>query len=381
MDSRNFKSMFPFKKNTSETIEVHQFVSIARYGDAVFDSTLSIRKILRKWGYLSNIYYQGYFPPAGREGIKFDKFPIKSFSKRIIIYHFAIGSLLSRFVQYLSCPKILIYHNMTPFQFLHGVDDNSAMAVLEGKDELRLLKDDITLALGDSEYNRKELQKDYGFTTTGVLPIIIDFNKYKRNSADKKILNKYSDGKINLIFVGKIAPNKCQDDIIKVFFYYQKYLNPDSRLFLVGSTYGMETYQEYLRELTIELDLREKVIFTGHVSLSELISFYSNANLFLCLSEHEGFCVPLLESMYFDIPIIAYNAAAVPETLGKAGILINQKKYKEIAELSDLLIRDSNLRQGIIKGQKERLKDFRSDTIELILKRYIDQILNSGANL
>lgn len=369
--------MFPFSRNTSDKIEIHQFVSMARYGDAVFDATLALRNILRNWGYLSNIYYQGSFSPAEREGTKYHKFPLKSSSKRIIIYHFAIGSLLSQFVQYLTDPKILVYHNMTPVQYLYGVDDNSAMAVMEGKNELRRLKDDITLALGDSEYNRKELKEDYGFASTGVLPIIIDFNKFERNKADEQIVKRYSDGKINFLFVGKIAPNKCQEDIIKVFYYYNKYLNPESRLFLVGSTYGMEIYQKCLENLTLKLGLKDKVIFTGHVSLQELIAYYSIAHLFLCLSEHEGFCVPLLESMYFDIPVIAYKAAAVPETLNKAGVLINQKEYKKIAELSDLLIKDSNLRLEIIKDQKERLKDFRSEVIELKLKRYIDQVLNN----
>lgn len=369
--------MFPFSRDTTDKIEIHQFVPIARYGDAVFDDTLAIRDILRKWGFLSNIYYQGSFPPAEREGVRYNKFPPKSSSKRIIIYHFAIGSLLSQFVQHLSNPKILIYHNMTPVQYLYGVDNNSAQAVMEGKEELKRLKDGITLALGDSEYNREELKKDFGFTSTGVLPIIIDFNKFNKNKADEKITERYRDGTINFLFVGKIAPNKCQEDIIKVFYLYQRYFNPDSRLFLVGSTYGMEVYERYLKQLTSRLGLEEKVVFTGHVSPQELIAYYSISHLFLCLSKHEGFCVPLLEGMYFDIPIIAYKAAAVPETLGKAGVLINHKGYEEIAELCDLLLCDSELRQMVIEGQRRRLEDFRKVSIESRLKGYIEQVLNN----
>lgn len=369
--------MFPFSRNAADKIEVHQFVPMARYGDAVFNITLALRDALQGLGYLSNIYYQGFFPPAEREGVRYDKFPIKSSSKRIIIYHFAIGSLLSQFIQNLSNPKVLIYHNMTPVQYLCGVDDNSAQAVIEGKEELRRLKNDIALALGVSEYNRKELEGDYGFAVTGVLPAIVDFDRFNRDDADEGVIKRYGNGSTNLLFVGKIAPHKCQEDIIKVFYLYQRYFNPDSRLFLVGSTCGMEVYERYLKQLTSRLGLEEKVVFTGHVSPQELIAYYSISHLFLCLSEHEGFCVPLLEGMYFDIPIIAYKAAAVPETLGKAGVLINHKGYKEIAELCDLLLCDSGLRQMVVEGQRRRLKDFEKAPIESRLKGYIEQVLNN----
>ncbi len=366
------------KKITSNKIEIHQFVPMARYGDAVFDATLALRNSLRNQGYISNIYYQGFFPPADKEGIKHNKFPQDSSNKRIIIYHFAIGSLLSQFIRNISAPKILIYHNMTPVRYLYGVDNNSALAVMEGRKELRDLSDDITLALGVSEYNRQELEEDYGFKNTGVLPIIIDFEKFRQYKLDEKVVNRFRDGKKNLLFVGKIAPHKCQEDIIKVFYYYNKYINRYSRLFLVGSTYGMEEYQGYLKQLTSSLGLKEAVVFTGHVNHNEFIAYYSIADLFLCLSEHEGFCVPLLESMYFDLPIIAYKAAAVPETLGGAGVLINQKKYKKIAEWCDLIISHPDLYQKIITGQRERLRNFRSESIELILKGYINQVLSNG---
>ena len=163
--------------------------------------------------------------------------------------------------------------------------------------------------------------------------------------------------------------------IIKVFYFYQKTLNPRSRLFLVGSHSGQEKYLSYLRALVRELDLRD-VVFTGHVNQKKLLAYYRIADAFLCMSEHEGFLIPVLESMHFGIPVIAYDAGAVRGTLGGASILVTEKKFEEIAELVGLVIEDADLREKIVECQTRRLADFQRPVVEKRLREYLAPFLD-----
>jgi glycosyltransferase involved in cell wall biosynthesis len=238
----------------------------------------------------------------------------------------------------------------------------------KGKEDLLRLKNKYYFAIADSEFNRMDLQ-NLGFIQTYVLPIVIDFEKFNQKYS-KEVYSNFQDGFINILFVGRIAPNKKYEDLLKIFYYFNE-INPNSRLMLVGSYNFSQEYYHYLQYVIKFLDLKN-VIFTGTVSLSELISYYKISNLFLCMSEHEGFCVPLVEAMYFGIPIMAYNSTGVPYTLNGAGILISQKKFQEIAELMDIVLKDKSVREKIIEGQKERLKYFEKKNIEKKLLEYIE---------
>lgn len=157
--------------------------------------------------------------------------------------------------------------------------------------------------------------------------------------------------------MGRLVPQKKIEDLIRVFYLFQKRLLPESRLVLVGTDSGVRNYSGAIRKMVEELAVTEKVLFAGFASFRELITYYAAAHLYLCLSEHEGFCVPLVESMFFGLPVIAYLTGGIPETLGGTGIGVAQKNFEEIAELMALLLEDQNLRENIVTRQKERLKD------------------------
>src|SRR5262249_50757629 len=156
---------------------------------------------------------------------------------------------------------------------------------------------------------------------------------------------------------GRLAPNKRQDEVIRVFAHYNRFIERRSRLFLVGGFMEREDYLAELRKLVRAEKLQDHVIFSGHVPFRELLAFYRLADVFLCMSEHEGFCVPLIEAFHQGVPIIAYRAAAVPCTLGHAGIMVNSKDYQVIAELAAELLSDAELRQRVIARQRQRLAD------------------------
>lgn len=348
-------------------MEIHQILPTISPGDAIGNEVQEIKRVLNEWGYKSEIYAQNIHPKINAK--KYTEYKKVSSKENILIFHFSIGSEVSEFVKRLPDKKIMIYHNITPPEYFCGVNETLVNLLGNGKKELRSLVDHIDLAVGVSEYNRLELQ-EMGFKNTDVLPIIINFHEY--SSPNKKLLSKYDDDFVNLLFVGRVTPHKRQEDIIKVFYYY-KLINPKSRLFLAGSYEGCEIYSDYLKKLIQDLNLKD-VHLLGKISFNDLISYYKLADIFICMSEHEGFCVPILESMYFEVPIIAYKSTAIPFTLEDTGILVKEKNYCEIAEMVNVLIEDEELRSNFVKKQKDRLENFKREKIISQLESILSKV-------
>lgn len=344
----------------NNNLEIHQLLPGFTTGDAISNEVLNLQGLFRKWGYGSEIFAIGKHTSPMVRHLCHEYTEYNRFTKpgNIIVYHHSIGSPLAQYLKTIQDKKVLIYHNITPDRYLRGINTEKAFALHQGREQLKELVGVPDICFADSEYNRLELA-GLGYKNTFVLPIMLDFNQFKEKPK-KALFRKYKDNFINLLFVGRITPNKKVEDVIKAYYYYKETININSRLFIVGSYVGTERYYDYLRALAMELNLRD-VIFTGHVNNSELIAYYKLASVFLCMSEHEGFCVPLIESMYFGIPIIAYSAAAVPYTLGGSGILVYEKDFPKIAELIDIVLCN---RQKIVEGQYKRLEEFSSEKVE-----------------
>ena len=354
-------------------MEVHQFHPSFAYGDAIGNEMVELKKTLKMWGYKSDIYTQ-YKGPNGPTTKNYKEYLKNSSPNNILIIHYSIGydeEVLS-FIKSLPDKKFLIYHNITSPEYFTNINSQYEYYTKIGREQLRSLSKIVDYAVGDSEYNRQELG-EFGFNNTGVLPILVDFIKYgaAHTNSIKKI-----DNSTKILFVGRVSPNKKQDDIIKVFYHYKKNIDPNSKLYLIGSYEGLEIYYDMLLDLVKLLKL-DDVYFTGKINFDELISYYKSADVFLCMSEHEGFCVPLIESMFFDIPVVAFNSTAIPHTLGNSGILINEKKYIEIAELIHILIDDQEFKDKIIKKQRERLNDFDREYVEQIFRTQLNNLINN----
>lgn len=351
-------------------MQIHQILPTLSQGDAIGNEVRLMQSLFREWGYTSHIFAENIHPETTAFYVK--KYEKYSHKDNILVYHYSIGSDITEFFKTLPDKKILIYHNITPPEYFVGINEGLFKLLKDGRDSLPSLVPFVKLAIGDSEYNRQELEK-MGFSRTAVLPILIDFDTYHRFNTS--IVQKYKDDYVNILFVGRISPNKKQENILKIFYYY-KSINPKSRLFLVGGFNGCERYLDQLRDIVKKLQLSD-VVFTGPVPFEDLISYYKIADIFLCMSEHEGFCIPLVESMFFNIPIIAYNSTAVPYTLKNSGILVNEKQYDEIAELINFITEDNNLKRKIIEQQKERLKTFQFDEIKNKLKIILNEVISN----
>ena len=234
--------------------------------------------------------------------------------------------------------------------------------------------DRCDLAMGDSAFNRQDLEQ-FGFTRTAVLPVVPDFS-HLDGAPNRFVAGQYDDEWTNIVFVGRVISNKKIEDLIRFFHTYNIRYNPRSRLLIVGAFSMFERYMATLYHLIDELDLHH-VHFAGHVSDEELVAYYEVADLFLCASEHEGFCVPIVEAFYEEVPVLAYAATAVPATMDGAGVLFTEKDPEVVAALMDALISNHALRDTVIDRQLAAVDRLRAQDFDGTLLRLIDGILAS----
>lgn len=352
---------------------VIQLVSTLNFGDAVGNDVIAFKNALRENGIVTEIFASNIHKRIAPGTARFFKDLPKLKENDIVIYHFAAECQMIETVKNLPCKKILRYHNITPPAFFHKYDSEAEKATKNGLKQVRELAPYIDFGLPVSEFNKKDLQ-DMGYTCPmEVLPILIQFEDYAQKPSEK-IIKKYKDGITNILFVGRMAPNKKVEDVISAFHYYKTHHDETARLFLVGSFSEENKYYQMLVKHIDKLGVKD-VIFPGHIPFDEILGYYSVADVFLCMSEHEGFCVPLVEAMYFKVPIVAYSSTAIPDTLAGSGVLVEEKNWKFIANKIDDLIRSSVLKKEIIKIQNERLTFLTNDVIK---SKLVHEILRIG---
>jgi glycosyltransferase involved in cell wall biosynthesis len=331
--------------------------------DAIGNNVRLIDYLLRKNGYLSRI--------AAFSGDAYDENTLPMFSldefidpqNDVLIYHMSIGNNLNDKIASLKAfRKIMIFHNITPPSYLYFDDIRVVELCSMGETQLQNMGKSFDLTIAVSEFNAATL-RELGYENIAVVPLLTDLSFYDNISPDIGILCRYFDGKANILFVGRGTPNKCQHDIVMAYAAFRKHC-PDSRLLLVGEWF--ENYRKRVERIIRDLGLEGHVQILGSVTDSELKALYLSSHLFLCMSEHEGFCVPLLESMRFGVPALAFAAAAVPETLGDSGVLFFEKDYEAVAQIMANLVCDSDLRNKVIEAQKKRLKDFDITLLEKV---------------
>jgi glycosyltransferase involved in cell wall biosynthesis len=341
---------------------INQWVAAAHRGDAIGDSARRVRDLLRQRGHQSDLYALTI-----DDDLRGDVVPFEDPAARkgdVTILHFALPSAMTAAFATLPGRRVLQYHNITPASFFAPYDPQLFRLAALGREELRSLVGRVDIALGDSEYNRQELEAS-GFAPTGVLPIAVNLARVTdapRRPALEAILG---DGLINILFVGRLVPNKRIEDHIRLAELYKRYVDNYYRFIFVGRYDGVPNYFAQVQALIAEFRMQpDRFWFPGPVPDEDLGAFYRWADAYVSLSEHEGFCVPLVEAMATDVPILAYAAGAVPETLGGAGILFSPKDLEFAAETLGMLVYDNSLRHAVLAGQRRRLRDFAPERLD-----------------
>jgi len=351
---------------------INQWVPAAHRGDAIGDSARRVRDLLRHMGHESELYALTI-----DDELKHD---VRPFGDRaatrgdLTIFHYALPSPMTAAFASLDSGRILQYHNVTPASFFAPYDPSLCRLASLGRQELATLAGRVELALGDSEYNRHELES-LGFAPTGVFPIAVDTARVTRRDPRPALEEILDDGLVNFLFVGRIAPNKKIEDHIRLAEHYKRYVDAYYRFIFVGRCDVVPRYYSMVRALMTEYRLlNDRFVFTGPVPDEELAVYYRHAAVYVSLSEHEGFCAPLVEAMATDVPILAYSAAAVPDTLDGAGVQFAPKDLELAAELLGALAFDDDLRAAVIAGQRRRLAAFGEARIRRDLADMVRQL-------
>jgi glycosyltransferase involved in cell wall biosynthesis len=351
---------------------INQWVPAAHRGDAIGGSARRVRDLLRTMGHEADLYaltidddlrseVRPFSDPAAPRG-------------DVTILHYALPSPMTASFAALGRGRVLQYHNVTPAAFFAPYDPGLFRLASLGREELATLVGHVDLALGDSEYNRQELQS-LGFEAAGVFPIAVDIGRITQPAERPALEEVLDDGKVNFLFVGRIAPNKKIEDHIRLAEVYKRYVDTHYRFIFVGRNDVVPQYYSMIRGLIAEYRmLSDRFVFTGPVPDAELAIYYRHAAVYISLSEHEGFCVPLVEAMAADVPVLAYAAAAVPDTLAGAGVQFAPKDLEIAAELLGALAFDDDLRASVIAGQRRRLADFGDARIRSELATVLHQL-------
>ncbi|HEV3062924.1 MAG TPA: glycosyltransferase [Vicinamibacterales bacterium] len=351
---------------------INQWVPAAHKGDAIGDSARRVRDLLRGMGHDADVYALTI-----DDDLKDD---VRAFADAsagrgdLTIFHYALPSPMTAAFASLARGRILQYHNITPAAYFAPFDPALFRLASLGRRELATLVGRVDLALGDSEYNRRELAA-MGFAATGVFPVAVDTARVTRRAPRPALERILDDGLVNFLFVGRIAPNKKIEDHIKLAEVYKRNVDAYYRFIFVGRYDVTPRYYSMIRALMADFRLlHDRFIFTGPIPDEELAVYYQHAAVYVSLSEHEGFCVPLVEAMAVDVPVLAYAAAAVPDTLGGAGVQFAPKDLEVAAELLGELAFNDDLRSQVIAGQRRRLADFGDARITRELSSIIHEV-------
>lgn len=360
--------------------------------DAIGTETKIIQQAIREKGIQSDIYTeQGIDSRYCKPMTEF--FKRKSSSKDILIHHFSIGSLVPYYLMNFRGRVITRYHNITPPHFFK-YDSNrfSRCRCAQGRNQFSTVRQFSPVCWAASSYNLEEM-KHLNFESTSVLPVLRDYNQlFQKEPCSKIIGNLKKSTKKTILFVGRVIPNKAHHDLFFLLKQYLTYVDKNIRLICIGavdSHYGKKLLKNLAHSLDISVLFDSSglntadVTFTGPVSDAELVSYYRESDAFVCLSDHEGFCVPLVEAMNFGLPVLAHPSAAVPETLGNAGILSDKTDPVDLIEKLHLILSDQKESERLKRLSLLRAQDFSIDKtlIKLsdLLKEQIDFSLKHDA--
>jgi glycosyltransferase involved in cell wall biosynthesis len=356
---------------------IDQLLAAAHADDATGDAAMALADRLRREGHPADVFALTIDDQMSGRVRPLDELPAPELDDTTI-FHFNIPSSLTHLVATRSGRRKIVYHNLTPPDLLLPHCPEIARLTALGRRQLDqlALSGAIDLAIGVSRYNTADLDRA-GFVDTATLPLPVDLSRMHGPSNPVLEAELMRTPMPTFITVGRVAPNKRIEDFIKIAAYYLRYISPEARFLIVGTTRGLEPYVDALVELHGELELDERVSFTHKVSLTDLITYYSNATAYVCTSAHEGFCAPLLEAMTLGVPIVARPAAAVPETLGGAGVLVDSEDPAVWAEMLHMVATNEHLSSHLTRLGGERAVHFETNAV---LGRWVEMLASDDGS-
>lgn len=331
---------------------LHQWIPVLDPGDAASNHTLQMQQLLHDMGLESEIFTDETHPAlTGRTR------PYRHYPGGPVLYQMAIGSPLADALAARPDPLAVDYHNFTPAELFEAWDPGLVHGTNWGRRQLEMLSPRASIALAVSPYNERDLA-GCGYRRTAVAPLLLDLASFDRETDDElaaRLRATKGDG-VDWLFIGRIVPNKCQHDIVKAFAAWRRG-GGTGRLWLVGGASSIR-YESALHRFVDGLGLRNEVSLTGAIPSAQMAAYLATSDVFVCLSQHEGFCAPIIEAMYRGVPVVGYDAAAVGDTVGAGGVVLADKDPACVATAVDRVVSDRALRTKLIAAGRRRAGDF-----------------------
>ncbi|GAC1702039.1 MAG: hypothetical protein NVS9B6_17680 [Candidatus Limnocylindrales bacterium] len=354
---------------------VHQFHPTIAFGDAVGNDCFELQGLLWRCGVRSELFAEDGRPEVRAFVRGWRDLKEERLADSALLVHVSMGNESLDEVGELPVPRAVVYHNITPARFFEGVSDHNRHYAELGRAQLARLAAKSELGIGDSEFNRKELEAA-GYAKTAVVPILLDWPAYDI-APDPAVLAKLRSGGTAIVAMGQLLPQKAVHDVIAAFAGYRE-SDRGAHLYLVGSGSMSGDYGQRLQADVARLGLGDAVTFAGKVPMSAWIAYYQGAAALLTLSDHEGFWVPGLEAMRFGLPIVAHASGAIPDTVGDAGLLLADKSPSAVAAALERVVGDPALRTELIAKGHARLAEFQPDAVR---RRLHDALALAGWDL
>jgi glycosyltransferase involved in cell wall biosynthesis/GT2 family glycosyltransferase len=354
-------------------MKVHILTNALEYGDAVSTHCILLKRRAAELGIPAGLYASSAHQEVRGELTGPPELLKDAVAEDVLLHQFFNESLLMPLVEQFPGRRVLMYHNITPPAYF-SKGSPVYLSCARGLRQARGYRHLYDLALGMSEFSRRDLEL-MGYANTGVFPLLVDLDGLTGRRAHPVLVNQPKTAQPTFLFVGRIAPNKRIEDLLRLLAVYRRE-DPAAGLLLVGNDAQHPDYKQFLLRLARQLSLRvgQDVVFTGKVPETHLVAYYRRSDAFLCMSEHEGFCAPLLESMAFGLPTFAYAAPACDETMGGAGVLFRHKDFEDLAATIRGVLQDPARKQEVLAGQYRRLQDFTAEKQRRSLAALLEQV-------
>jgi len=364
---------------TARPIRIDQVIPSIVERDAVSHHALEAQRVLRSMGFVSEIFACTMGRALTGRVHPLQELPREANGRQWVCYQASIGSPAAD--AFASHPglKLVNYHNISPAELVERWMPHLGEEVRLGRKQLVELASVAELGIAVSEFNRLELV-EAGYRETRVAPLMVDaanFDRVPDPRATSRLSASRALGGHDWLFVGQMLPHKAHHDVIKAFACAREMFDPDARLHLVGRE-SCPAYADALHRFVSELGLSDAVEFAGSVTPGELAAYYTTAHVFVCCSDHEGFCAPLLEAMHHRLPVVAYGVAAVPETVLDAGVVLPSKSPVLVAAAVQRVLTDRRLRHSLVRAGLERTRAFTVEGARRAFAQAIEQVLQSA---
>ncbi|MDA8358003.1 MAG: glycosyltransferase family 4 protein [Actinomycetota bacterium] len=336
---------------------VHQFVPALIPRDATGSHTLLLRDVLRSAGWRSEIFAEATHDDLANESLRVEEYEARARPGDVLIYQFSTSSMVADLLAGRTEPLVLDYHNITSPELYGEWDPPAAARSAEARRQLAVLARRAVLGMADSEFNERDLVAA-GCRRTAVVPVLVDLERAVQDADTRtaaRLARARAGGGANWLFVGRVVPPKAQHRLVEALWAYRRLYDPSARLHLVGAM-PSRRYMSALRRYAADLGLATAVRLYGEVSDAVLAAVYSSADVYVSLSEHEGYGIPLVEAARAGVPVVALGAAAIPETLGDAGLLVGTSEPALVAAAVHRVLTDEALRHSLVVAGQRRVK-------------------------